>query len=186
MNTPEKLFYYSKSKDLYPGLGVNEYVSEPEEYKKLSEIPNWRKILSNFYVSPFEYDGYTWNSVEHAFQSKKIEIVDPEKALWFTRESGHSIGLGDGEEARKHRKLIVLTEQELQKWFGMRSKVMEDILYAKFSQVPIAAKVLLATEDAELWHSHGRAKPERQMELENVRDRLLMDTDLVKHKYKKD
>ncbi len=174
----DKLFYYSKSKDLLPGEGVNEYVSDPEPYKKLSKINDWRKVLSNFYLSPFVYDGHTWNSVEHAFQSRKIEIVDPEKAFWFTKDSGHRIGQGNGEEARKNRKLIILSDEELKKWFEMRSKIMEDILYAKFSQVPIAAKVLIATDDAELWHSPGRAKPERQIELENTRDRLIMDTDL--------
>jgi predicted NAD-dependent protein-ADP-ribosyltransferase YbiA (DUF1768 family) len=174
----DKLFYYSKSRDLYPGKGVNEYVTEENKYEKLSKIPNWRKILSNFYVSPFEYDGHKWNSFEHAFQSKKIEIVDPEKAYWFTLDSGHKIGKGDGEEARKNRKLIILTPSQLEQWFQIRSQIMEDILYAKFTQVPIASKVLFLTDDAELWHIPGRAKPERQIELENVRDKLLLDTDL--------
>jgi predicted NAD-dependent protein-ADP-ribosyltransferase YbiA (DUF1768 family) len=174
----DKLFYYSKSKDVYPGQGVNENVNHPEEFKKLSQIPNWRLVLSNFYVSPFEYEGYTWNSVEHAFQSKKIGLVDPQKAFWFTLDSGHKIGQGNGLEARKNRKLILLNDQELKKWFHIRSKIMEDILYSKFSQVPLAAKVLYATNDAELWHSPGREKAERQLELENVRDRLIMDTDL--------
>ncbi len=175
---PDKLFYYSKSKDVYPGNGVNEYVCYPEEYQSLSKIPNWRKVLSNFYITPFEYDGFTWNSVEHAFQSKKIEIVDTEKAFWFTLESGNKIGKTDGEEARKNRKLILLSLNQLKKWFEIRSKTMEDILYAKFSQVSLATKVLYQTNDAELWHSPGRTKPERQFELENVREKLIEDTNI--------
>lgn len=47
-----------------------------EDYKELNKI-------KKFYLSPFEYNGAQWNSVEHAFQSEKIKLVDPEKAKWF-------------------------------------------------------------------------------------------------------
>jgi hypothetical protein len=39
---------------------------------------------------------------------------------------------------------------------------MESILYEKYTQVPLAGIVLMETDDAELWHSPGRAKAERQ------------------------
>jgi hypothetical protein len=52
------------------------------------------------------------------------------------------------------------------------------ILYAKFTQVPIASKVLLLTNDAQLMGSQENKFPIRDLELEQVRDELLMDTDL--------
>ena len=76
----DTLFFYSKSKDAFSGKGTNEYVEDGKKYTILVSIKDWRKILSNFYEFPFEYDGKRWNSVEHAFQSKKIELVDKEKA----------------------------------------------------------------------------------------------------------
>jgi hypothetical protein len=70
------------------------------------------------------------------------------------------------------RKMVFLEPKDLKKWNIMKSEIMEDILYAKFSQVPLAGKVLYFTENAELWHSPGRAKAERQFEIESVRKRL--------------
>jgi len=178
--TSDRLFYYSKSRDAKPGKGANEYTTDINRYKKLSDVKDWRKILSNFYVDPFKWNGRTWNSVEHAFQSAKIKLVDPVKAEKFTLDSGSELGQGDGLAARMQRKMVFLGPKELKKWDSIKSDVMEDILYAKFTQVPLAAKVLMETGDAELWHSPGRAKAERQFELERVRDRLMLDTPIPK------
>ena len=84
----DTLFYFSKSADKKPGKGVNEFVKNLKDYEELSQIKDWRKILSNFYVAPFKYNGKTWNTIEHAFQSKKIELVDEKLAEKFTLESG--------------------------------------------------------------------------------------------------
>ncbi|NBP59365.1 NADAR family protein [bacterium] len=167
----DQLYFFSKSADKPVGKGSNEYLNHPEEYKELNCIPHWRKVLSNFYEAPFVWENCTWKSVEHAFQSRKIALVDREKALWFTLESGHDIGQGDGLVARKNRKLIVLNDFQLREWNKIKSRVMEDILYAKFSQVEFARRVLLATRNAVLLHS-TRGPAIRQVELERVRDRV--------------
>ena len=49
-------------------------------------MKNLRKILSNFHLYPFQYKEYTYNSIEHAFQSQKIALVSPEKTYLFTME----------------------------------------------------------------------------------------------------
>jgi ribA/ribD-fused uncharacterized protein len=167
----DKLFYFSKSQDKPVGKGVNEYINS-NIYKDLDEIKDWRKILSNFYEAPFIYKNKTYNTVEHAFQSEKIRLVDIDKAEWFTLESKHVIGLGDGLIARQSRKLVLLDKDKLKIWDEIRDKIMEEIMYQKFTQISIAKKVLLATEDAELWHATAREKPSRQIPLENVRNRL--------------
>ena len=76
----DKLFYYSKSANKQAGKGVNEFVSNYNDYNELNKIKDWRKMLSNFYVAEFTYNGKTYYTAEHAFQAKKIEIVDAAKA----------------------------------------------------------------------------------------------------------
>lgn len=169
----DTLFYFSKSADKKPGKGVNEFVKNLKDYEELSQIKDWRKILSNFYVAPFKYNGKTWNTIEHAFQSKKIELVDEKLAEKFTLESGDGIGRGGGLVARKNRKLVILDEDQLKHWNDIKSGIMEEILFEKFSQNELCKKVLLATNEACLLHSTGRGvSPVKQYGLENVRKRV--------------
>lgn len=163
------LYFYSKSADKKPGKGVNESVCDASKYSRLALIPNWRKVLSNFHCSPFEFEGRTYNSIEHVFQSKKIALVDPDKAEYFTVESGHEIGSGDGAMAQKNRKLVVLKKGDLDTWFRISGDVMERAAMAKYSQCPMAKEVLKCTGDAELWHVVSRKKPVRFEHLERIR-----------------
>jgi len=66
----DKLFYYSKSANKQVGKGVNEFVSNYNDYNELNKIKDWRKMLSNFYVAEFTYNGKTYYTAEHAFQAK--------------------------------------------------------------------------------------------------------------------
>ena len=148
----DQLFYYIKSADKLVEKGTNEIEVDYNIYKELNKIKDWQKILSNFYVGEFAYDDKIYNSVEHAFQAKKIELVDKDKAYWFCKNSGHVIGIGLGLTARKNRKLVILTSDDLQRWDDIKHKVMEDILFAKFTQVPIGKQVLVLTQNAILLH----------------------------------
>jgi predicted NAD-dependent protein-ADP-ribosyltransferase YbiA (DUF1768 family) len=78
----DKLYFYSKSCDMLPGKGANESVGSL--YSDLAQIKDWRKILSNFHLCPFTYERHKYNTIEHVFQAKKIELADKEKAYWFT------------------------------------------------------------------------------------------------------
>ena len=168
------LFYYSKSADKIAGKGVNESVTDYDLYKDLNEIKNWRKQLSNFYHSEFIYEEKTYNTVEHAFQAKKIELIDKDKAYYFCKESGNKIGLStDGLIARKNRKIVILSEDALSNWNYIKKVIMEDILYAKFSQCVECKKILLLTKNAALFHGTRGTPNTRQIELENVRSMLL-------------
>jgi len=44
----DRFVFYSKSSDVLPGNGKHEQ-GIPSNYTDLSNIPNWRKVLSNFY-----------------------------------------------------------------------------------------------------------------------------------------
>ena len=171
-STPDKLYFFSKSKSTLPGKGTNEHVSNPSHYSTLASIKDWRKILSNFHVCPFEYQERTWNSIEHVFQGLKIAIADPDKAEYFTMDSGHSIGQGDGLEVRKHRKLVTLTPQQLKTWSLEKDDVVFESALEKYRVCEEALEVLLATRDAELWHIVSRGQPVRFEHLERVRRML--------------
>lgn len=169
----DKLYFHSKSKDVEPGKGVNEVVEDIGEYEVLKGIKGWRQVLSNFHWCPFKFEGYTYNTIEHVFQAKKIELVSPDKALLFTVESGNEIGEGDGGVARKHRKLVVLEKEDLVRWANMRSDVMYRAALAKYKTCREALNVLRATAKAQLWHVVSRSKVHDHFEhLEKVRAEL--------------
>jgi ribA/ribD-fused uncharacterized protein len=170
--TMDKLCFYSKSRDVKPGKGTNEFVNDATDYMDLASVKDWRKILSNFHVSPFTYNGYTYMSIEHAFQAKKIELADKETALYFTLESGHDIGRSGPEIARKNRKIIKLSKEQLAQWSQIRDEVMYEAAQQKYAICYEAAKVLKATHSAELWHIAPRSKPVRFEHLEKIRTEI--------------
>ncbi len=168
----DRFYFYSKSRDAKPGKGTNEYVQDGSVYEELGKIKDWRKVLSNFHLCPFEYGGYTYNTIEHVFQAKKIELVDAEKALWFTLESGHEIGQGDGQVAQKNRKLVKLNQDELREWGKIKDRIMFEAAVQKYNSCVMANMVLKATKNAELWHVVARSKPVRFVHLEIIRETL--------------
>ena len=169
MDTYDKLYFYSKSADRLPGKGANEFVSNPNDYIELSKIKDFRKVLSNFHYCPFVFEGKTYNTIEHVFQSKKIALVDPIKASYFTRESGHEIGQSDGLTAQQNRKLVVLDKTSIAMWSQISDKVMEQAAIQKYLQCPEAMNVLKLTNKAQLWHIVSRKQPVRFKHLERIR-----------------
>ena len=169
----DKLFYYSKSANKQAGKGVNEFVSNYNEYDELNKIKDWRKMLSNFYVAEFNYNGNTYYTAEHAFQAKKIELVDSAKANLFCIESGDIIGTTkDGNIARKNRKLVILDDERIKIWDEIKHNVMKEILICKFTQNKELSNVLLLTKKAILLHGAKGIPISRQYDLEEVRNNL--------------
>jgi len=168
----DALCYYSKSRDAAPGKGVNEHIQDAHKYVELSRIRDWRKILSNFYVAPFIYQGKTYNTVEHAIHATKFKLANPVKADWFTVDSGHEIGQGGGLDARKKRKLVALDVNELERWNRVKDQVMHEIMLAKFTQNDASRNALMHTRDTQLWHVVVRKGIIRVFELEAVRSEL--------------
>lgn len=166
------LFYFSGSADKPVGRGTNETVANPNLYRNLSAIPHWRRILSNFHVGEFTYNGKRYRTAEHAFQAEKIRLVNPSLADTFSLESGTPLSQGDGNAARAARKIAILPPAQIREWDRIKSEVMKNILLAKFTSVPEARGALLATGNAQLWHGAPRTPKARQFELEEVRDLL--------------
>ncbi len=72
-----------------------------DNFKKLAQHSHWRKILSNFFVCEFVYDGLGYRTAEHVFQGRKIAIADPNKAFLFVLESKSALFLLEGEISMK-------------------------------------------------------------------------------------
>lgn len=177
------IVFYSKSADGKPGK--NKGKGWQEEWTgavpiELTLIPDWRRMLSNFDDSAtFIYDGFTFNTIEHAFQYKKIAIADAGKAYLFTRESGSPLGLGSGADAQKARKLVRLSAEQLAFWDAISTSVMAAAAREKYLQNRSgqAATVLRLTADAALYHLvTARGQPSalvRFHHLEDIRRKLL-------------
>jgi predicted NAD-dependent protein-ADP-ribosyltransferase YbiA (DUF1768 family) len=170
MAMADKFFFFSMSIDESPGKGAKEH-GDPDKYASLARFDDWRKTLSDCHTTPFVWRGYTWNSIEHAFQAMKIGLQDPDKAYDFTVDSGHFIGRGDGCSAYRHRKYVALTQENVDQWARTGESSLHQATAAKYAQNARASAVLEATGDAELWHVAPRGRAHRSGHLENIRAR---------------
>lgn len=167
----DRLYFYSNSKACVAGEGEHEFVQSPTVYERLPK--NFRKVLGNYHVEPFKFQAYTFRTIEHAYQSEKIGMVSSDEAFKFTVESGHTIGKGNGNVARKHRKLCILNEEQLTKWNMIKDDLMKAIATVKYEQCPAACTILRATKKAQLWHYVPRIdNAKRYVHLEEIRRML--------------
>lgn len=178
--------FYSKSKDVKPGFGAGEYLNPSDEstYEELGKIKDWRKILSNFYMDDksFKLDGYHWNSVEHYYHANKFIRNNPEFYKIFSVESGTDIskdpgmakaaggktGKYKGKQIRP--KNIVMDDGFFDN--DHAKHVMQQGQFAKYSQLELARKTLLATGDADLYHHVRGIKPIKFEDTMSIREQL--------------
>jgi predicted NAD-dependent protein-ADP-ribosyltransferase YbiA (DUF1768 family) len=171
---PDKFFFYSKSADAKPGKGSKEE-GNPNDYKKLSTIKDWRKILSNFWISPFECEGKRWNSVEHYYHSCKFK---GSFRYQFSLDSGSSFSVdpamakGAGGKSGKFKgKLLrpVSIKSDMTTFNTDRAFTVS--MFCKFTQSDKLREILLDTGEAQLWHIVSRSpKPVRFIWLERIRN----------------
>ena len=179
-----KFLYYSKSADAKPGKGSGEYLNICDDFTELSKIKNWRKTLSNFYISPFILDDNTWNSIEHFFHAVKFrngkkdsKNYDYYKTFALSGNRPWSVDPISAKQAGKAGRVSEVTgkiydkkigEYKIPKDVALRpdfysgkiDKKLESLAFlAKFTQNEELKNILLATGDAELWHYVGRGKP---------------------------
>ena len=159
--------FYSKSANKKPGKGKNEKIPKEKEieYKELGKIKDWRRVLSNFYVTakPFELDSHTWNSVEHYYQSSKFKNYTDgsdkhDFYLKFTAESNSELSkdsnkaklYGGKNQTGKYRPKHIFMDEQF--FNGKHKNFMEDAQRAKYRQDEHSQKVLLLTKNAKLLH----------------------------------
>jgi predicted NAD-dependent protein-ADP-ribosyltransferase YbiA (DUF1768 family) len=160
--------FYSRSSDKpKPGKGANEKIPKEKEddFKELSKMKDWRKILSNFYIvsQPFELDGHMWNSVEHYYHACKFKnyTEGSEKHdfyLKFTAESNSEVSkdpakaksYGGKDSSHKYRPKHILMDDDF--FNGNHKIAMEKGQRAKYMNDAKSQKVLLLTKNAKLVH----------------------------------
>lgn len=178
----DRFMFFSGSKDVAPGKGVDEFVNDPSMYQELAQIKDWRKKLSNFWMQPFEVDDLTWNSVEHYYQGSKFREGHPEFFQEFSVESGSDIskdpalakaaggktGVSKGKQIRPKNITVdpgFFTPEN-------QKEIFQTAMLNKFSQNEDLLQALLATGDAYLQHKTRGIPLHRVMVLEEVRSIL--------------
>lgn len=192
--------FYSKSVDKKPGKNKPSEKMDPgreKDFIELSEIKDWRKILSNFYVGKFELDGYEWSSVEHYYQANKFkknnfrfyeayslmykpQQDDPE---WFQRIPKNlnidpAVAKALGGKTGKYKKVQIRPKDLKADDDFFDGDNHKNVLLlgqrAKYNQVPIAKKVLLATKDAKLQHFSRGCAPIVFYDTMQIREEMKM------------
>ena len=103
----------------------------------ITEFRGEYRFLSNFYPSEIDYDGYTWPTVEHAFQAAKAKKDSP---LFHKIRLAETPGAAKGWGRQAELPL---------NWYDIRINIMSELLRLKFANPVLAAK-LERTGDAEL------------------------------------
>jgi hypothetical protein len=177
--------FYSKSATApLPGKGSGETIA-PERIKEFSDLAamkGWRRVLSNFFISPFELDGHKWNSVEHFYHAQKFKKNNPEFSLQFSLDSNSDISKeavlaksAGGKTGKSKGKLLrpknIIMDDDF--FSGGRNIVeMERGQMAKYTQGPKARAVLKATKNAKLQHYLRGQKPIVFEDTMRIRERI--------------
>ena len=171
--------FYSKSNDKpYPGKGKGEEMPDAlkQDYKELADILGWRKMLSNFWIEPFELRGKKWNSVEHYYQASKFRISNPAFYDKFSLESNSaickdpSIAKSAGGKTGKYAGTFIRPKEvKVDADFFSTNRSNEEMYlaqYAKFTNKeairlgedkPYLIDMLLKTKEAKLEHTVMRS-----------------------------
>lgn len=93
-------------------------------------------FLSNFYLSKIFYDGFTYSTLEHAYQASKT--MDYDIRLYVSK-------LATAGQAKRYGKKIVLRPY----WTDIKIDIMKDLIRKKFA-IPELRIKLLETGSEEL------------------------------------
>jgi predicted NAD-dependent protein-ADP-ribosyltransferase YbiA (DUF1768 family) len=171
--------FYSKSKDNeLPGKSSGEKITQSciSKYSELSTIPNWRKMLSNFWEPPgnesktkalFSLGGHKWRTLQNYLQGIRYIDENHKYYLQFSLDSNSQLSKSPilAKKMYKHIKCDDNYEER-------KTIELERGLYAKFSQNIYLRNMLLNTLDAKLVHFRRGKPPLLCIELMKVRQRL--------------
>jgi len=114
--------------------------------KEINTFKDDFKFLSNFYPSPIMWDGYSWPTVEHAFQAAKTYDIDMRKLIREALTATKAKYFG--------RKVKLRLD-----WESIKISLMYELVRLKFFPNTRLAKLLLSTGDSILiegnyWHDN--------------------------------
>ena len=177
--------YYIKSNNKpIPGKGNGEkiHIDKIKEFSQLHEISEWRRKLSNEYVSPFELDGHKWKTVEHYYQANKFKNTNKEFYLLFSLDSESKISedvelaKSAGSKSGKHKTNLLRNKDikiDPEFYNGSNESILENAIHAKFTQDKTDLKrLLILTKPAKLVEYKRGTEPTLSNALMLVRNRL--------------
>ena len=192
LDTSTIFTFYNKSNGTHkPGKASNEKIQSEKihEYTDLALNKEWRKKLDDEWVSTFTLDNKKWKTVEHYYQAAKFKKHNPHFYNQFSLDDSSSEIAKDVELAKaagsqkgvfkRGKKQILLRPPEIKidaDFYGSRQKEeREKALYAKFSQNDELKTILLVTKNAILRQFIPKRKPENDISLMTIRQRLAME-----------
>jgi len=184
-------FYNKANSSDKPGKGSNEKITSDKinDFTDLSVKKDWRKKLDDDYVSTFTLDNKKWKTVEHYYQAAKFKKHNPHFYNQFSLDDTSSDIAKDVELAKaagsqkgifkRGKKEIPVRPYEIKidpDFYGTRRKEeREKALYAKFSQSDELKKIILLTKNAILKQFIPKRRPQNDISLMIIRQRLQME-----------
>ena len=192
LDTSTIFTFYNKSNGMHkPGKASNEKIHSEKihEYTDLALNKDWRKKLDDEWISTFTLDNKKWKTVEHYYQAAKFKKHNPHFYNQFSLDDTSSEIAKDVELAKsagsqkgvfkRGKKQILLRPPEIKidaDFYGSRQKEeREKAVYAKFSQNDELKTILLVTNNAVLRQFIPKRKPENDISLMTIRQRLTME-----------
>ena len=112
------------------------------------------RFLSHFWPAELAVDGETWPTVEHYYQAQKSDDVGYRNAIRAAETPGQAKRLAAspdrGGKAGKQSWFRANRKEPRADWSDVKLAIMRRADWAKFSQNPDLAALLLATENAAL------------------------------------
>jgi predicted NAD-dependent protein-ADP-ribosyltransferase YbiA (DUF1768 family) len=176
-NKNVKLFFNDKSSDIIPGHALGEKIPRDkiDSFSELAKIKNWRKKLDNFWIQPFVLDEKTWASVEHYYQGSKFKNDNPNFYDKFSMDSNSSLSNNPskakkiGENIDNRPAGIDVDEDYTEKKGNLNLYSAQE---AKFTQHDDLAKMLLATNKANLYYRRKENYPVQNINLMIIRKKI--------------
>ena len=194
-------FYIKSDGSKLPGKGSGEKIPKNlkdmdesyqrnYDFKTLHSIPDWRRKLSHFYESEFTLDEKKWLSVEHYYNAQKFKEKYPsfyeEFSLDSNSELSQSVNLvkaavsksgkykeKDGKHVRIRPLKVDINSIESIK--NDKSSIMQNSIYAKFTQNDELKTLLMETKLAKLMHFVKASPPIIAKDLMHVRKKIFME-----------
>ena len=157
-------------------------------FKTLQTITDWRKKLSHFYETEFSLDEKKWLSVEHYYQAQKFKDKFPSFYDEFSLDSNSELSQNvnliksavskTGKYKDKTGKFIRIRPLKvditsLDSINDKKSSIMQNAIYAKFTQNEEFKILLKETKLAKLVHFIKSGSPIIAMDLMNVRKKII-------------
>ena len=148
------MFHQNSEKKAKPGKGSNEKIpiSKEKNFIKLHKIDNWRRILDDSHIQPFELDNLKWNSVLHYYNASKYKKGFPHYYKSFSLDSNTTLSqdvkLAKEKGSIKGQDKNVVIDPD---FYGQRSiQEKQNAILAKFTQNEHLKHLLKYTYPAKL------------------------------------